>query len=387
MAYYAKNRQLWPRAKPVRRDEVEDVLQAVQTPLTVRTAPSPPRGVSRRAWRLSRVEAHRFAGLHRHCGNSGEDPDIFVLDLDRDVTLIRGFNGAGKTAFQNVIIWCLTGRALRSQHMPDQIHEPMVVSWTGGRAKADGGNEPVLDLPPAVPIPSGRELESLAERPRVDTWARLTFHDVDGDEVRTVRRRLVVGRRGKVGMEVEGLAELGLTDLAVEVGTLMPGIAAQMRFDERTTFAKAVATLTGLKPLEELGQRSERVIKRLRGEETSSAQRDAANQVRDFNSRRMSMRDAWTGQPDLGETVDLLAVDDIRPTEWSSHLADARRQLESMKEASERRVEAVPWTTARGQHQCEWFAETIGLYLGVIRTQGAQGSTDDGGDTRVGGNW
>ena len=269
------------------------------------------------------------------------DPETFVLNLERDVTLIRGFNGAGKTALQNAIIWCLTGRALRSQHMPDQIHEPMAVSWTGGRSVGDGGNEPEIDLPPAVPIPSAAELESLADRARVDTWTQLTFRDPNTDEEHVVRRCLTVGRRGRVGMEVDGLAELGLTDLAIEVGTLMPGIAAQMRFDERTTFAKAVATLTGLKPLEDLGQRSQRVVSRLRGEETRNAERDAAAKVRDFNSRRMTMRDAWRGQPDLGKPVGLLESDDKRPAEWSSLLVDARKQLESMKEASEKRVEAA----------------------------------------------
>ena len=341
LAHYAKNRHLWPRAKPVLRDEIEGVLQAMDVPLTAGTVASPQRTVGRRTWRLTRVEAHRFAGLHRHCGKDGADPAVFVLDLERDVTLIRGFNGAGKTALQNAIIWCLTGRALRSQHLPDQIHEPMEVSWAGGRSIADGGNEPAVDLPPAVPIPSAAELESLADKAKVDTWTQLTFRDPDTNEVRLVRRHLTLGRRGKIGMEADGLADLGLTDLAIEVGTLMPGIAAQMRFDERTTFAKAVATLTGLKPLEELGQRSQRVVNRLRGEEKKKTENDATAKVRDFNSRRMTMRDAWTGQPDLGKPVGLLGEDDKRPAEWSSLLADARKQLESMKEASEKRVEAA----------------------------------------------
>ena len=342
LEHYAQNRHLWPRAKPVRREEIEGVLQALDASLPVPARIGSPPAAAKKTWRLTRVEAHRFAGLHRHCGTEGKDPGLFAFDLERDVTLIRGFNGAGKTALQNVIVWCLTGRALRSQHMPDEIHEPMAVSWTGGRPIADGGNEPTLTLPPVVPIPSAAELESLGEKAKVDTWAQLTFCDPDSDAVRVVRRHLTVGRRGKIGMDVDGLAELGLTDLAIEVGTLMPGIAAQMRFDERTTFAKAVATLTGLKPLEDLGQRSERVVKRLRGEETANAEGAAAAKVREFNDRRRKIRDAWTAQPDLGNPVDLLGPDDRdKPEEWSSLLADARRHLESMKQTSENRAEAV----------------------------------------------
>ncbi len=77
-----------------------------------------------------------------------------------------------------------------------------------------------------------------------------------------MQRTLTVGTRGKISMTVTGLEDLGLPDLAVEAGTLMPGIAAQMRFDEKTTFADAIAQLTGLKPLEDLGHRSRRVVRR-----------------------------------------------------------------------------------------------------------------------------
>ena len=341
LAYYVANRQLWPRAKPVRRDEIEGVLKALDAPLPV-TGPTRSAVRRPRTWRLTRVEAHRFAGLHRHCGPAGQDPGVFAFDLDRDVTLIRGFNGAGKTALQNVIVWCLTGLALRSQHMPEPIHEPMAVSWKGGRPVEQGGNEPALELPPVVPFPSAAELESLDEKAKVDTWARLKFVDSDADEVQLVQRRLTVGPRGKIGMDVTGLSELGLSDLAIEVGTLMPGIAAQMRFDERTTFATAVATLTGLKPLEDFGFRSERVVKRLRGDETITAQSAAAAKVRDFNRWRKSMREAWMAQPILGNPVGLLDPDDWEnPREWSSLLADARTRLESMKATSEQNVESV----------------------------------------------
>ena len=41
----------------------------------------------------------------------------------------------------------------------------------------------------------------------------------------------------RITMAEEGSAELGLTQPALEVGTLMPGIAAHMRFDEKTEFS------------------------------------------------------------------------------------------------------------------------------------------------------
>lgn len=238
------------------------------------------------------TEAHRIAGLHRHCGAQGEDPEDFSLDIERDVSLISGFNGAGKTALQNVIIWCLTGKALRSQHMPDDVHEPMEVYRTAGDGEDETrGHESGFALPPIVPIPSFGELEALGERPRIDTWAQLTFHAEGSDDICVVRRALRVSERGRISMSETGLEDLGLPEVAIEAGTLMPGIAAHMRLDEKTTFAQAVAQLTGLKPLEDLGRRSARVVKRLRADERKTTE---TTQVRlgslSANGRRSMMR-------------------------------------------------------------------------------------------------
>jgi len=123
LSYYARHRDLWPRAKAVQAREIEDMLKPLAGEVPAPKETEGATTVPKRLWRLRRLEAHRFAGLHRHCGARGEDPEDFGLDIERDVTLISGFNAAGKTALQNVIIWCLTGKALRSQHMPDDVHE------------------------------------------------------------------------------------------------------------------------------------------------------------------------------------------------------------------------------------------------------------------------
>ena len=93
-AYYSQHRDLWPRSKTVQGREIEDLLKAIAEPS--------PRALTMRAggkalpklWRLRRVEAHRFGGLHRHCGPKGETPEPLVPEIDRDISLISGFNGA-----------------------------------------------------------------------------------------------------------------------------------------------------------------------------------------------------------------------------------------------------------------------------------------------------
>ena len=289
--------------------EIEEILKALGDNPPTKKATETASSGENNFWTLRCIEAHRFGGLHRHCGSVGEDPENFIVEIDRDITLISGFNGAGKTALQNVILWCLTGSALRSQHLPDKVHEPMKVYRTD-----DDHENPVnvrtLALPPVVPIPTVADLELLNDQPKIDTWAKLTFHDDRTDRTCVVHRALTVSAHGKINMTVTGLKDLGLSDLAIEAGTLMPGIAAHMRFDEKTTFADAIAQLTGLKLLEDLGRRSVRVVSRLRTKDTKSTESQVDAKLSDFKSKRQSIVDAWTAQPDLGEPANLIAPDD-----------------------------------------------------------------------------
>lgn len=343
LSYYASHRDLWPRARAVQAREIEDILKALAdeapAPKEIKGAATAPK----RLWRLRRIEAHRIAGLHRHCDAQAEDPEDFALDIERDVTLISGFNGAGKTALQNVIIWCLTSKALRSQHMPDHVHEPMEVYRTAGDGEDEPqGKGPGFTLPPIVPIPSGAEIEALGDKPRIDTWAQLTFHAQGSDDICVVRRALSVSDRGRISMSVTGLEDLGLPEVAVEAGTLMPGIAAHMRFDEKTTFAQAVAQLTGLKPLEDLGRRSTRVVKRLRMDERKKTEIDASQALGEFKRKRQTIQDAWSAQPDLGDPANVVApAEEPSKDQSKSSISDARKSLEEKKKNLESAAEAI----------------------------------------------
>ncbi len=344
-AYYVRHRDLWRRSKQVQVSEINSLLEALDGEAPEEPASARRQVSEQKHWTLRRIEAHRFGGLHRHCAPDGANPELFILEIEKDITLIGGFNGAGKTALLSTVIWCLTGKALRSQHMPDEVHEPMPVYWAGADEESVEGDSPErgnVSVPPVVPIPSGADLEVLDDQPKRDTWVRLTFHAEDSGETCSVTRRLTPRSGGRVTMGVEGLDDLGLSTLAIEVGTLMPGVAAQMRFDEKTDFPQAIAQLTGLKPLEDLGKRSVRVVNRMRGDETRNTETARDEKRARFDSQKATLRETWLGQPDLGEPKQLLSPgEEIEGVDCATAIVAARTYLEEAQRVLEASVEQI----------------------------------------------
>lgn len=311
--FYASRRDLWAQQKQISGTEIDQLLQALETPKAAVPKEQPAASALKRPrWRITQIRAHRFAGLHRHCGTDGQAPDPLSLELDRDVTCVWGFNGAGKTAFQSAIMWCLTGQAHRSQHKPSFVHQPITVELMQSPDEENPGRDEIaksIALPPIVPLPSAEDLTALQDKPAVDTWVELTLREHSGQEV-VVRRELKLGPRGTVTTPVSGIEQLGLPQWAIEAGTLMPAIATTMRFDEKTTFADAIAQLTGLRPLQDLGKRSERLAKRLTGEENDKAKEDESAALLRFLTSKRTLGEAWTMQVEaLGELPDLMSPD------------------------------------------------------------------------------
>ena len=63
-----------------------------------------------------------------------------------------------------------------------------------------------------------------------------------------------------------------------------------MRFDEKTDFAQAVSQLTGLKPLQELGQRSERLVNRLRKAEKKATEERRDEKLNQFKTQLQTLK-------------------------------------------------------------------------------------------------
>ncbi|UFW92160.1 ATP-binding protein (plasmid) [Bradyrhizobium barranii] len=116
--YNQDRRAYWNPDKDtaIQDGEVDCVLAALDN--VPKALPAPAKApVQFQKWQLTKIEAHRFRGLHRHCAEGGSDPKPFELELAAPATLFRGFNGAGKTSLVSAVCWCLTGYGYRSSAM------------------------------------------------------------------------------------------------------------------------------------------------------------------------------------------------------------------------------------------------------------------------------
>ena len=84
------------------------------------------------------------------------------------------------------------------------------------------------------------------------------------------------------------------------------------------------------------------MVRRLRTTETHDTESQAAAKLGDFKSKRQSIVDAWTAQPDLGEPADLITPDEAsEEDQCQKTIADTRKDLEQSKKTLESRAEAV----------------------------------------------
>lgn len=334
LAFYNQDRRTYwnPEKDPTIQDgEIDRVLDALDKPPKAATAAARPAATLQK-WRLVKVVAHRFRGLHRHCDAAGADPHPFELELAAHASLFRGFNGAGKTSLVSAICWCLTGYGHRSQGLPSVLHEPIQVQVRVDDGNGDGdAKDKNFPLPAIVPIPTEAELVAVDGVPKIDTWVRLTFRSlIDGREIEVERRLERDGKRA-FKTTVTGLDKLGLPDLALQVGTLMPGIAAATRFDDKTTLSQAVSTLTGLRPLAHFGKRSERLHDRLTEKYPKQANDDKTACEVTAGKQRQTLADLLKDGEGLPNLDCVVAPTDAKPNDWRAGLEEAENRLKAVE--------------------------------------------------------
>ncbi len=203
-------------------------------------------------------------------------------------------------------------------------------------AQPDDGNAEYgsFELPPIIPIPNEQELVWVDGTAKHDTWVKLTFTSLmDGREVIVERYLERQGRKGFTTRAV-GLERLGLPDLALQVGSLMPGIAASTRFDDKTTLSQAVSTLTGLRPLAHFGKRSARVHDRLIKKFPDDAKQVKADTLTAITKQIQTLHDLLKPAEGLPALDCVLPPNDDAPDAWKDGHTQAEARLKLVEETA-----------------------------------------------------
>ncbi len=247
---------------------------------------------------LHSVRAHRFAGIHWY-GSPEKPPDDFYFEFDKPLTLIEGMNGSGKTSLLSAITWCLTGHVYRSQRLPETTDQSVSVEIV--EEAGNGSNdEPTHDMTAITPMPSAEILRSLGDGPLpLDTWVELTFVDEAGNETGKIRRSVQRSPRGKIVVTEPDFSTLGLDAISREVGTKMPGLIPYIQIGITSDLGKAVAELTGIKPLEDVAKHAEKSKIKLQKDLVKDREAEITNIDSRFLEAHTELTNLITDHPDI----------------------------------------------------------------------------------------
>ena len=259
--WYRSNPRRW--ASSVRKADAEALVDAAQSnpPMLNAIGARTPASNNRRLT-LARIEAHRFGGLHAY-GPVDNPPPTFVYEPNTPVPLFEGLNGSGKTSILNAIIWALTGQLLRPQRAPESGADEFECRLNGA-TKLD---EPTQHrLSPVTPLPDPTIYRPDQDWVAADTWVELTFTDETGAPLPPIRRAQTRTARGKLAETTQDLSFLKVDPIALQTGTIMPGVLPFIQIGSESELGKAVAELTGLAALVDLAAHAGRAKRRIDGD-------------------------------------------------------------------------------------------------------------------------
>ncbi len=306
----------------------EDLVNAIlKAPPVLPALPARPANANSRRLQLKKLEAHRFAGLHKF-GTLGAAPENYVHEFTSPLTLFEGRNGSGKTSLLNAIIWALTGEMLRPQREPEAAED--FDCWV---AAADGGDEQTTHkLSPLTPMPNVEQYRPDQAWVPADTWVELTFIDEIGVELPVIRRSQNRSSQGKLKETLPNLSVLGVDPIAVRIGTIMPGLLRLIRVGSESELGRAVSQLTGLSALVDLAEHVRRAKAKIDKEfvKAKTGERDRAG--RDYGTAKDDLERILLGHPSLKPAQDIPKPSDDKGIEQT--LDEITRHLERAKTAA-----------------------------------------------------
>jgi hypothetical protein len=277
--------------------------------------------------RLKKLEAHRFAGLHKF-GTPTAAPENYVHEFVSPLTLFEGRNGSGKTSLLNAIIWALTGEMLRPQREPESAEDfDCWIAPTGG-----GDGHTTHKLSPVTPMPNVDQYRPDQPWIPADTWVEITFVDQTGAEIPVIRRSQSRSPQGKLKETPPDLSGLGVDPIAVRIGTIMPGLLPLIKVGSESELGRAVSQLTGLSALVDLAEHVRRAKTKIDKDfvRTKAGERDGADS--NYNTAKDDLEKILLTHPSLKPAQTIPQPSDDKGIEQA--LEEITKHLESAKAAA-----------------------------------------------------
>jgi hypothetical protein len=273
----------------------EELVNAIlQEPPKLPALSARPANANSRRLRLKKLEAHRFAGLHKF-GTPCSAPENYVHEFASSLTLFEGRNGSGKTSLLNAIIWALTGEMLRPQREPEAAED--FECWV---AAADGGDKQTAHkLSPLTPMPNVEQYRPDQAWVPADTWVELTFMEETGAELPLIRRGQSRSSQGKLVELPPDLSVLGIDPIAVRIGTIMPGLLPLIKVGSESELGRAVSQLTGLSALVDLAEHVRRAKTKIEKEFVRAKIADRDRGDRNYSTSKNDLEKILSAHPRL----------------------------------------------------------------------------------------
>jgi len=324
--YRKKGVTLW--AANVSAVNGEDLVNAILLmPPELPALPARSARAEKRRLKLKKLEAHRFAGLHKF-GTPDTAPANYIHDFTTPLTLFEGRNGSGKTSLLNAIIWTLTGEMLRPQREPETAED--FECWVA--AESVGGERTAHKLSPLTPMPNVDQYRPDKVWVPADTWVELTLVDETGVELPVIRRSQVWSPQGKLKETPPDLTILDIDPIAVRIGTIMPGLLPLIKVGSESELGRAVSQLTGLSALVDLAEHVRRAKTKIDKEFVKAKITDRDRADRDYGTAKDDLEKIALANPSLAPTLAVPSPSDDRGIEQI--LEDITKHFEGAKAAA-----------------------------------------------------
>lgn len=325
--YRKKGASAWTAAVSVPHGE--DLVDAVlKKPPVLQALPARPANSNARRLLLKKVEAHRFAGLHKF-GTPAAAPANYVHEFTSPLTLFEGRNGSGKTSLINAIIWALTGEILRPQREPEAADDDFEC-WVS--PEDHGGEATAHRLSPVTPMPNVAQYRPDQAWVPADTWVELTFADESGAVLPPIRRSQSRSPKGKLEEMAPDFTGLAIDPIALRIGTIMPGLLPLIKVGSESELGHAVSQLTGLSALVDLAAHVRRAKTKIDKDfvKAKSSDRDRAD--RDYNTAKDDLQKMLDAHPSIAPPCAIPAASEDKGIEQA--LDEITRHLENAKAAA-----------------------------------------------------